>query len=78
MTLSDKEILAFLQLRVLLKSSHPEVPEFLAWIYTRLCIKHGEDKNIDYMLKLKDIAIALHAIRNVAFLEHRKELDFGD
>ena len=33
--------------------------EFLSWIYDRMIYKHGENKNVDYMLKFRSIIDSL-------------------
>lgn len=33
--------------------------EFLSWIYDRMTYKHGENKNVDYMLKFRSIIDSL-------------------
>lgn len=63
MKLTDKEMLAFAKLNVLLKSGNPHFPQFLEWITERLEHVHKEEPMMDYMQALRRYVAGFNSIQ---------------
>ena len=60
---SDRELMALLLLKQLVRSGNPDMDVFLRWVHDRLQNVHGEHELLDYMHALRRYSEGIKEIK---------------